>query len=236
MVSWYASVLSTPWRRAAGGTSGTVGSGSGRAGRRYVEAHDGRVRRGGRRCWSSTSRTTSPTPPARCPCAAPSTSSPAVNEEVAAADGRRGDRRLHAGLAPAADAALRDRRRTVAGALRARHVGCGVPPRPRRGRRVGAQGHGRRGRLQRLHDARPDVRRGGVDRARRAAACRGIEHVAVVGLALDYCVRATALDAVARGYGCVVPRRATAPVEVEPGDGGAAEAELAAAGVDVDDD
>ena len=39
--------------------------------------------------------------------------------------------------------------------------------------------------------------------------------MAVVGLALDYCVKATALDAVALGYDCVVPRQATAPVEVE---------------------
>ena len=61
----------------------------------------------------------------------------------------------------------------------------------------------------------------------------GVERVVVVGLALDYCVKATALDAVALGYSCVVPRRATAPVEVHPGDGAAAEAELAAAGVDV---
>jgi nicotinamidase/pyrazinamidase len=70
----------------------------------------------------------------------------------------------------------------------------------------------------------------GLDELLRA---RGIGRVAVVGLALDYCVRATALDAVARGYDCVVPRRATAPVEVDPGDGEAAAAELVAAGVDV---
>jgi nicotinamidase/pyrazinamidase len=63
---------------------------------------------------------------------------------------------------------------------------------------------------------------------------RGVTQVAVVGLALDYCVKHTALDAVALGYGCTVRRRATAPVEVEPGDGAAAEAELIAAGVVVD--
>ena len=61
----------------------------------------------------------------------------------------------------------------------------------------------------------------------------GIERVAVVGLALDYCVKATALDAVALGYDCVVPRAATAPVEVNAGDGAAAEAELARAGVTI---
>jgi nicotinamidase/pyrazinamidase len=70
----------------------------------------------------------------------------------------------------------------------------------------------------------------GLDELLRAG---GTERVVVVGLALDHCVRATALDALARGYGCVVPRRATAPVDVEPGDGERAAAELAAAGVDL---
>jgi len=60
---------------------------------------------------------------------------------------------------------------------------------------------------------------------------RGAARVAVAGLALDYCVKATALDGIALGYDCVVVRRATAPVEVEAGDGAAAEAELVAAGV-----
>lgn len=59
---------------------------------------------------------------------------------------------------------------------------------------------------------------------------RGVERVVVTGLALDYCVLATALDAVELGYETVVPRRATAPVEVNRGDGAAAEAQLAAAG------
>jgi nicotinamidase/pyrazinamidase len=60
-----------------------------------------------------------------------------------------------------------------------------------------------------------------------------IRRVVVTGLALDYCVLATALDAVRLGYDTVVPRRATAPVEVRPGDGAAAEAELEAAGAEV---
>lgn len=60
---------------------------------------------------------------------------------------------------------------------------------------------------------------------------RGIARIAVAGLALDHCVKATALDGVALGYDCVVARRATAPVEVHDGDGAAAEAEMAAAGV-----
>jgi nicotinamidase/pyrazinamidase len=62
---------------------------------------------------------------------------------------------------------------------------------------------------------------------------RGVERVVVTGLALDHCVLATALDAVALGYETIVPRRATAPVEVNPGDGAAAEAKLEAAGARV---
>ena len=62
---------------------------------------------------------------------------------------------------------------------------------------------------------------------------RDVERVVVVGLALDYCVKATALDAVALGYDTVVPRAATAAVDVQRGDGEAAVAELLAAGVAV---
>jgi nicotinamidase/pyrazinamidase len=73
-----------------------------------------------------------------------------------------------------------------------------------------------------------DDRSTGLDELLRE---RGITRVVVVGLALDYCVKATALDAVRLGYETVVPTAATAPVEVNPGDGANAEAELAAAGV-----
>src|SRR5215213_1739963 len=61
----------------------------------------------------------------------------------------------------------------------------------------------------------------------------GVQRVVVVGLALDYCVKATALDAIRLGYECIVPPTATAPVEVHAGDGAAAVAELVGAGVDV---
>ena len=61
----------------------------------------------------------------------------------------------------------------------------------------------------------------------------GVGRVVVVGLALDYCVKATALDAIRLGYECVVPQSATAAVEVHAGDGAAAVAELVGAGVDV---
>jgi nicotinamidase/pyrazinamidase len=64
---------------------------------------------------------------------------------------------------------------------------------------------------------------------------RDVAHVVVVGLALDYCVKETALDAIALGYRCTVPRTATAPVEVNPGDGAAAETALVAAGVVIAD-
>ena len=59
----------------------------------------------------------------------------------------------------------------------------------------------------------------------------GVEQVVVVGLALDYCVKATALDAVALGYPCEVPLVATAAVDVSPGDGLRAVEALRTAGV-----
>jgi nicotinamidase/pyrazinamidase len=62
---------------------------------------------------------------------------------------------------------------------------------------------------------------------------RDVDTVHVVGLALDYCVKATALDARQAGFKVVVDREATRPVDVEPGDGERAVAELQAAGVEV---
>jgi nicotinamidase/pyrazinamidase len=64
---------------------------------------------------------------------------------------------------------------------------------------------------------------------------RGVDTVDVAGLALDYCVRATALDAKAAGFDVVVHRGATRAVEVAPGDGERAVEELRAAGVSVVD-
>jgi nicotinamidase/pyrazinamidase len=64
---------------------------------------------------------------------------------------------------------------------------------------------------------------------------RGVDTVEVAGLALDYCVRATALDAKRAGFDVVVHRGATRAVEVEPGDAERAVAELRAAGVPVVD-
>jgi nicotinamidase/pyrazinamidase len=63
---------------------------------------------------------------------------------------------------------------------------------------------------------------------------RSITDVVVVGLALDVCVKATALDAVRLGYGSRVVTAASAPVDLRPGDGEQAIAEMAGAGVVVD--
>jgi nicotinamidase/pyrazinamidase len=61
----------------------------------------------------------------------------------------------------------------------------------------------------------------------------GVERVVIAGLALDYCVRDTALDAVADGFGAAVLRAATAPVEVHEGDGQRAVEAMVDAGVQV---
>ena len=64
---------------------------------------------------------------------------------------------------------------------------------------------------------------------------RGIERVVVTGLATDHCVRATALDAVALGYTTSVPRSLMRAVDLTAGDGDRAIAEMAAAGVVIED-
>lgn len=48
---------------------------------------------------------------------------------------------------------------------------------------------------------------------------REVDRVAVCGLATDYCVRASAIDACHEGFDVVVVEDAIRPVEVEPGDG-----------------
>lgn len=60
---------------------------------------------------------------------------------------------------------------------------------------------------------------------------RGIERVVVCGLATDYCVKSTALDAARLGYATIVLLDAIAAVDLAPGDGARALEELAAAGV-----
>ncbi len=62
---------------------------------------------------------------------------------------------------------------------------------------------------------------------------RGIRRVTVGGLALDYCVRATVLDALREGFAVRLLRRATRAVEVQPGDGERALAEMRKAGAEI---
>lgn len=59
---------------------------------------------------------------------------------------------------------------------------------------------------------------------------RGIERLTVVGLATDYCVKHTALDALAAGFEVSVDRDAVRGVEVEPGDSERALDEMREAG------
>jgi nicotinamidase/pyrazinamidase len=59
---------------------------------------------------------------------------------------------------------------------------------------------------------------------------RGIAEVTVAGLATDYCVKNTALDALQNGFRVTVDSTATRGVEVQPGDSEQALAEVRAAG------
>ncbi len=62
---------------------------------------------------------------------------------------------------------------------------------------------------------------------------RGIDEVKVVGLATDYCVKHTALDALRAGLAVRVDEGAVCGVDVEPGDADRALDELRAAGAEV---
>jgi nicotinamidase/pyrazinamidase len=59
---------------------------------------------------------------------------------------------------------------------------------------------------------------------------RDINRLVVAGLATDYCVKATALDGLSRGFGVELLGRAIRAVDLEPGDGQRAIDEVAAAG------
>lgn len=63
---------------------------------------------------------------------------------------------------------------------------------------------------------------------------RGVRTVVLTGLATDYCVRATGLDALRLGYRVVALRAAVRAVDRKPGDGERALAELAAAGAELE--
>ena len=62
---------------------------------------------------------------------------------------------------------------------------------------------------------------------------RGIERLTIVGLATDYCVKHTALEALREGFGVGVERAAVRGVEVRPGDSERALAEMRAAGANL---
>jgi nicotinamidase/pyrazinamidase len=59
---------------------------------------------------------------------------------------------------------------------------------------------------------------------------RGVRRLFVGGLATDYCVKATALDALRAGLAVVVLEDAVRAVDLEPGDGARAMEEMARAG------
>ncbi len=60
---------------------------------------------------------------------------------------------------------------------------------------------------------------------------RSVERVVICGLATDYCVKETALDAVRLGFKTAVLTDAIAAVDLQPGDGDRAIEEMRAAGV-----
>ena len=66
-----------------------------------------------------------------------------------------------------------------------------------------------------------------------ALRARGIDKVTVVGLATDYCVRATALDALGEGFDVTVDSAGIRGIDVEPGDSERALDELREAGASV---
>jgi nicotinamidase/pyrazinamidase len=71
---------------------------------------------------------------------------------------------------------------------------------------------------------------GGTNLAEQLRA-RGVRRIFVAGLATDYCVKQTALDATAAGFEVVVLTDAVRAVNVSPGDDQRALDEMAAAGV-----
>lgn len=61
----------------------------------------------------------------------------------------------------------------------------------------------------------------------------GVTDVVVGGLATDYCVKTTAIDAKSAGFGVKVLRDASRPVNVNPGDEEKAYRDMKAAGVEI---
>lgn len=61
----------------------------------------------------------------------------------------------------------------------------------------------------------------------------GVEEVVVGGLATDYCVKNTVIDALKRGFKVKAVEDAMRPVELQPGDGERAIEEMRAAGAEI---
>jgi nicotinamidase/pyrazinamidase len=61
----------------------------------------------------------------------------------------------------------------------------------------------------------------------------GIDSVTVVGLATDYCVRATALDALREGFRVTIDTAGVRGIDVQPGDSERALEEMRAAGASI---
>ncbi len=61
----------------------------------------------------------------------------------------------------------------------------------------------------------------------------GAREIVLCGVATDYCVKETSLDAIELGYGVIVLRDAVRAVDREPGDGDRALAAMEAAGVEL---
>ena len=62
---------------------------------------------------------------------------------------------------------------------------------------------------------------------------KGVSRVVVVGLATDYCVKETAIDAAARGFETILLLEAVRAVDLEPGDGQRALEDVQRGGVTV---
>jgi nicotinamidase/pyrazinamidase len=82
-----------------------------------------------------------------------------------------------------------------------------------------------------IHPATGDTSSTGLAELLRS---RGVERVVIAGLATDYCVKATALDAIDLGYPTTVLQATTRAVDLHPGDGDRAIAEMRQSGVTVE--
>jgi nicotinamidase/pyrazinamidase len=94
--------------------------------------------------------------------------------------------------------------------------------------------------VQKGTDRTLDSYSGFFDNARRKSTgladylkSRGVDEVHLAGLATDYCVKATALDAVALGFRTVLLTDAVRGVELAPGDCRRAVEEMRTAGVEI---